>query len=398
MGMETILKQLHRISDSEKIEIDDKALYQVARSAGGSMRDAQRTLDQVVAFSGKKVTIDDIRIVLGTIEEEVFLGLVEATLAQDAPKGLTVLRNVLDGGKDLGHFYNGLLETFRHLAVAKAFPSSAVELIPLSKEEVGKLSVLSSQMEEAQILSSLRLLIEQEWAVRHSNNPQIVIETLVLELCRMKQLVSVGDLLGKMESGAPIQVPAIPRPSPAVAKPSPTPALVAASPTPPAPLAQEGEPVFAVDEIEDAVEADKNPDMARLKSQWREIIEKAGKQKKMLEGILMDTHPKKLDEGTLVLVCKGAFHHEQISNPENKALLEQLLAEVVGRKITLVPVLPEGSASPGQERATGPRAPKPLSSPKVDLKELGEKDPLVLAAINMFGAKIVEVKRNNPQK
>ncbi len=34
MGMDSILKQLRRISDSEKIEVDDKALYQVARSAG----------------------------------------------------------------------------------------------------------------------------------------------------------------------------------------------------------------------------------------------------------------------------------------------------------------------------------------------------------------------------
>src|SRR6185369_2908180 len=181
MSMDSILKQLRRIADAEKIEIDDKALYQIARSAGGSMRDAQRTLDQLVAFSGKKVTLEDIRVVLGTIEGEVYLKLVEATVAQDAPSGLTVVKGVIDGGKDLQHFYAGLLETFRHLAVAKAYPSSAATLIPLSGEEVEKLVKLSTQMEEAQILSSLRLLIEQEWALRHSANPQIILETAVLE-------------------------------------------------------------------------------------------------------------------------------------------------------------------------------------------------------------------------
>ena len=75
--MDTLIKQLRRITDAEKIEIEDKGLYQIARSASGSMRDSQRTLDQVVAFAGKKVTLEDIRVALGTIEEDIYLKLVE---------------------------------------------------------------------------------------------------------------------------------------------------------------------------------------------------------------------------------------------------------------------------------------------------------------------------------
>ncbi|MGH7869111.1 MAG: DNA polymerase III subunit gamma/tau, partial [Candidatus Dormibacteraceae bacterium] len=224
MGLETLVKQLKRISDAEKIEIDDKALYQIARSGGGSMRDAQRNLDQVVAFSGNKIAIDDIRVVLGSIEEEVFLKLAEAAANQDAPSALGVVKSVIEGGKDLEHFYAGLLETFRHLAVAKAYPASAASLIPLSADEVAKLAALSGQMEEAQILSSLRLLIEQEWAVRHSANPQIILETLVLELCRLKQLTSVGDLLKQVESGATSSLPVKAASAPARPTASETPA------------------------------------------------------------------------------------------------------------------------------------------------------------------------------
>src|SRR5579872_2649113 len=110
MGLDAILKQLRRISDAEKIEIDDKSLYQIARSAGGSMRDAQRNLDQLVAFAGKKVTLEDIRVVLGTIEGEIYLKLVEAAVSMDAPAGLMVVKGLLEGGKDLEHFYGGLLE------------------------------------------------------------------------------------------------------------------------------------------------------------------------------------------------------------------------------------------------------------------------------------------------
>ncbi len=399
MGLDAILRQLRRISDAEKIEIDDKSLYQIARSAGGSMRDAQRNLDQLVAFAGKKVTLEDIRVVLGTIEGEVYLKLVEAAISMDAPAGLLVVKSVMEGGKDLEHFYGGLLETFRHLAVAKAYPSSAVSLIPLSKEEVEKITQLSSQMEEAQILSSLRILIEQEWALRHSANPSIILETVVLELCRLKQLTSVGDLLRQMAGGVAPSIPAPVKGSGSITNPLSSASTPAYAP-PAAPqktVVQEGEPALAVDEIEDSSPADSNPDMAKLKSHWRELLEKVKAQKTALEGVLVDTRPKNIDEGTLILVCKGPFHQEQLSKPENKVLVEKLLEDLLGRKINLVPVLPE-KAPATSDKPSGPRTPKPLSAPKVDVKELEKEEPLVAAALKMFGGKIVEVKRNNPQK
>ena len=419
MGMDSILKQLRRISDSEKIEVDDKALYQVARSAGGSMRDAQRNLDQLVAFAGKKVTLEDIRVVLGTIEGEIYIKLAQAAIAMDAPAGFNLVKNVIEGGKDLEHFYRGLLETFRHLAVAKAYPSAAASLIPLSQEEVDQITALASQMEEAQILSSLRLVIEQEWALRHSANPQIILETVILELCRLKALTSVGDLLKQVQTGAPpsdplrVSAPAAGATKPAVpsfvstspfAKASPSVETTGDKPERPAPPAsvkpapeQAGEPVLAVDEIEDAVETEKNPDMAKLKSHWTELLEKVAAQKKRLESVLHGTHPKRIDENTLVLVCDGPFHHDQISVPENRILIEKLLEELLARKLTIVPVLAE-NAPASADKPTGPRSPKPQSAPKVDVKELEKEEPLVAAALKMFGGKIVEVKRNNPQK
>ena len=407
MGLETTLKQLRRISDAEQIQVDDKALYQVARSAGGSMRDAQRNLDQVVAFSGKKITLEDVRVVLGTIEGEVFLRLAEAALAADPSAGMAVTRGVIEGGKDLEHFYGGILETFRHLAVAKSLPASAETLIPLSKEEISRIIQAASGMSEAQILSSLRLLIEQEWAVRHSANPQIVLETVILELCRMKALTNLGDLIRQTEGGAaPVAAvaPASPRPTapvpaPAAPRSQENPAQAGLAPyrPTPEPMAQVGEPALAVDEIEDAVEAEKSPEMAKLKGQWREMLEKIGTKNKSLRGVMEDTRPKTMDEGTLVLVCKGPFHLEQLAKPENKAIVEDLLAEILGHKISLVPVLPEKPSVVG-EKSPGPRAPKPLSAPVLDEKRLEKEEPLVAAAINIFGAKVVEVKRNSPQK
>jgi DNA polymerase-3 subunit gamma/tau len=401
MGMDTLIKQLRRITDAEKIEIEDKGLYQIARSAGGSMRDSQRTLDQVVAFSGKKVTLEDIRVALGTIEEDVYLNLIEAAVNQDAPAALTVIKAIIESGKDLEHFYGGLLETFRHLAVAKAYPAAAAQFISLSAEDTEKIVKYSTQMDEAQILSSLRLLIEQEWALRHSANPQIVLETLVIELSHLKQLTSVGDLLKQAESGStpvinnPKLIVSAPRPTIPVSTPTPAPSY---TPTPKPIAATEGEAVLAVDEIEDPTEADGSPEIAKLKSQWQELLEKVGAKNASLKAVLADTRPKTLDGGTLVLLCKGPFHYEKLSVSENKVLVESFIEELVGRKINLIPVLPEGAVKNASSEKPAVRAPKPLSSPKMDVKEMEKEEPVVAAAMKLFGAKVVEVKRSNPPK
>jgi DNA polymerase-3 subunit gamma/tau len=398
MGMDTLIKQLRRITDAEKIEIEDKGLYQIARSASGSMRDSQRTLDQVVAFAGKKVTLEDIRVALGTIEEDVYLKLVEAAVNQDAPAALTVIKTIIEGGKDLEHFYGGLLETFRHLAVAKAYPTAAAQFISLSAEDTEKIVKFSAQMDEAQILSSLRLLIEQEWALRHSANPQIILETLVIELSHLKQLTSVGDLLKQVESGS---TPVINNPKPIVSAPRPTASISTPAPAPtyaPKPAAvTEGEAVLAVDEIEEPLEADGSPEIAKLKSQWQELLEKVGAKNASLKAVLADTRPKTLDSGTLVLLCKGPFHYEKLSVTENKVLVEGFIEELVGRKINLIPVLPEGAVKNASSEKPAVRAPKPLSSPKIDVKEIEKEEPVVAAAMKLFGAKVVEVKRSNPK-
>ena len=51
---------VRRVADSEEIEIGDEAAALVARSATGSFRDALGTLEQLVAYSGRSIALDDV--------------------------------------------------------------------------------------------------------------------------------------------------------------------------------------------------------------------------------------------------------------------------------------------------------------------------------------------------
>jgi len=408
MGLDTLVKQLRRIADAEKIAADDKVLQQVARTAGGSMRDAQRTLDQLVAFAGNKLEIEDVRRVLGLVEGDLYLKLARAAIAEDAPAAFDLLKGVVDSGKDLEQFYKGLMETFRHLAVAKAYPNKIDELLPLPADEAAEALALGSSCEDAFLLSALRLLIEQEWALRHSAVPSVVLETVILELCRLRSLVSVGDAVATLEKGAPLQAPS-PRTAAAPKAPVAPPAGAAparpaqARPTPASvppeiredsapPPSEPGEPSLAVTEIEDASESAGDPNLAAVKSQWREVLEKIATQKKALQGVLLDCPPKTWDRGTLVLACKSAFHQEQIQVAGNKHLIEQVIEEVLNLKVNVVAVLSDQVA---QQAKTEKGVPKPSARPKVDVQAIQKDEPLVKAVMEMFDGKIVDVVRSN---
>src|SRR5437867_6530194 len=55
ISSKAIAGQLRRIVDAEQIDVGDESLQLIARDAEGSMRDAQSRLDQVIAFTGKKI-------------------------------------------------------------------------------------------------------------------------------------------------------------------------------------------------------------------------------------------------------------------------------------------------------------------------------------------------------
>src|SRR5687767_2846707 len=87
IGTGAIRDQLRRMADADKLAIDDMALALVARSAEGSMRDAQSALDQVLAFAGTTVTADDVAAVLGLVARDLLYEMSEA-VADENPAAI----------------------------------------------------------------------------------------------------------------------------------------------------------------------------------------------------------------------------------------------------------------------------------------------------------------------
>ena len=69
-----IASVLRRVADAESIEIPDEAVALVARSATGSFRDALGTLEQLLAYSGSTIALDDVLAVLGAADADLLFG------------------------------------------------------------------------------------------------------------------------------------------------------------------------------------------------------------------------------------------------------------------------------------------------------------------------------------
>ena len=88
-----IAEQLRKIADAEKIEVSDAALALIARAAEGSMRDAQSAFDQVIAFAGQTITVDDVSTVLGLVGRDLLFDLIEAGDRRGRPAGVRACRS-----------------------------------------------------------------------------------------------------------------------------------------------------------------------------------------------------------------------------------------------------------------------------------------------------------------
>ena len=115
-----IQKHLLYIAENEKITLDADAADAIARGADGGLRDAESMLDQMVAFCGERITMNDVMDVFGFTPREVVANLAQALFAADAQAALGIVAMQSEAGKDLSRLTAELIGHLRDRLVAQA--------------------------------------------------------------------------------------------------------------------------------------------------------------------------------------------------------------------------------------------------------------------------------------
>lgn len=228
-----IVGQLEKICRAEGVDAAPDALLAIARGADGGMRDAESALDQIIAFTGKKISEEDVLGVFGLVSRAVVEDLAGAVLAGDIARVLGRLDELDRSGKDLRRLVTELVDHFRNLLVCIELKGDASSL-DLTESQRDVLRAQAGRTTASAALAVVEELIRLDGTLRLALSQRTLVETSLIRCARASNLVDLETILKKiaaLEAGAP--PPATTGPAPAVRAGTepPPPAAPARGPT-----------------------------------------------------------------------------------------------------------------------------------------------------------------------
>jgi DNA polymerase-3 subunit gamma/tau len=217
--LEALERHLGWIAEQEGIGITPEALHVVAQRAQGGLRDAESLLDQL-SLLPPPVEASAVWELLGAVPEQELLELAQALADAEALGLLETCRSLLERGREPTALLQGLASLLRDLVLAGVAPDR-LELTSVSPQLREHLPALARRIGKARLLHWQAQLRGSEQQLRHSVNPRLWLEVLLLGLLD--------------EASGPSSMPAA---SPPVATPAAvTAAPPAAAPPPAQPVA-----------------------------------------------------------------------------------------------------------------------------------------------------------------
>jgi DNA polymerase-3 subunit gamma/tau len=209
ISSKSIADQLRKIVDAEGIQIPDEGLQLIARDAEGSMRDAESKLDQVIAFTGKTVTVEDVSAVLGLVGRDLLLDVIEAVADENAPAAFTLSGTAVEMGYDLRLVCRELSRMVRDLLVLSVDPSRVKDPEIAGENEAERLTALSRRFSREDLLRAFDLLTKAEADIRGAAQPRYHLEMAVLRWIYLRKLRPIEELLAAADRqpGAPARPP-----------------------------------------------------------------------------------------------------------------------------------------------------------------------------------------------
>jgi DNA polymerase-3 subunit gamma/tau len=385
--VEQIAQVLRRTAEAESIEIPPEAIAALARAATGSFRDALGTLEQLLAYSGSTIALEDVLAVLGIADSALLERTVDAVAAADARGALLALAECADSGRDASSFASDLESRARELLLVQTLGEIPSELA-LTPESDARLLAQAERVPHATVVRLLERIGSAMESVRAGADARTSLELALVIAARPEVDVSTRALLARIErlegrggvssppaTGGSAPDPGVsltpapatsapatsapdghaasasppPAPAPPAQAPAPAPTPPAAVTTSPAPRSPGGhgraeEPASAVTPVEDPEpEAIEPPDAVAPVSEpledlqavlelWPAVVELVGAGHALCGAVIADTRPVVLAGEDLVVgfPTSAAFLKKKAEDPANRQIVTEALRQLAG--------------------------------------------------------------------
>lgn len=401
-----IVERMKLVLEDINLPFEEQALKVIAQAASGGMRDALSLLDQVVSFSGEKLTLENALLVSGSISQDVFYDMVVALKEKDIAHVLSLLEELIAEGKDPLRLSEDLITFFRDLLLLQT-SEDLEELLELVTPEE-KFIELSREFSADALYGYIDILSKTQQDMRFSHHTKVYLETALLKMTQFSNVgvLKVGDmpqadsalnnkviqlekiifqLKEQIENGAAISATDAPVKDENRQRTKITNAYKA--------------PTGRIKEV--LKEATKK-DIIQIKNAWLPALNQLQKSQSAL---FAEAEPVAASSSAFVIKFKYDIHCQMVA--ENKDLtstFSQILFQQMGIMYEIL-CIPESQWTVLREnfiRENGLNLKKDQNAGKVqesapeapyidDAKEIESEDPIVKEAEKMFGKDFIEV-------
>ena len=369
IGPTAIRMRLRQVADAEGIVAEDDALTLIARQADGGMRDALSVLDQCVSFGEGTLTVRSVREILGLVDDELYGEVLLLITEHKAEAVFPLIERLLERGADLGEFINGAAEMLRALLMVQV----GAEPEGLTEAMRQRLEQYAGVLRAGDVLRMLKLLADQEIAIRRSANPRLMVETLLLRWALMDRMVDLETVLDLVRQGGGSAPPPVPPRPPASGKPG-------AAPRSEPPVMRDSAPAASEPPIPFTLPA--------LQENWARIVADTRLESPFLGEALSTVRPLDVSPPNLALEFPepNPVASEKLSRQRD--MVESILSRRVGAPVRIA--LTTGTPAPEDPVQPRPRRMSDAGAKAERLKTLRKKDAALDAAAEELDLEIVD--------
>jgi DNA polymerase III subunit gamma/tau len=445
-----IVKHLGQIAQLESVKVEESALFVIARSAEGCMRDAESTLDQLISFCGNEIGEPDVVSMFGMASRSQIQSMAEAVFAGNLEGVLRGVDALSRNGKDLGLLLSDLLNHARNLLLYQ-LTKGDLTLLEVTETEAAKLSEQASLVDSEALTRIMEVLVDGESRLRDAVSKKTLVEITMVKAVQARQAVSIDSVLKQLrelrsgnEGALPAANPTPQQPAPraianvvasasvapvasvvpapakpvfvAVAPPS-APAVVptATTPTTPAPLTPIPAPAVPVAPVASVTPAT----VVDLASLWTGVLDCVSRISLFTHSYLVNAHPVSFERQLLTIGFPPEFADQidLVDNAKNRKIIQGVLQDLGHGEVNLKmvktkepatrpvptaarpapairqrksePAAASGSPAPSNTKAEAAAAKPPvITMTREDFKN----DPLIKQALEIFKGQLVEIK------
>lgn len=186
---QAISSHLDKILAEEQIPSEIEALTLIARAAEGSMRDALSLLDQAINYGGGRITAANVRIMLGSIEQQNLFALLDVLLLNDGQALVEKIREICSYSVDISSIIADLLHLLQRLALYQLAPDTIDDM-----DERKAFQALASRMapEDIQLFYQIGLIGSRD--LIYAPDPYAALEMLLLRMLCFRPINSASSL------------------------------------------------------------------------------------------------------------------------------------------------------------------------------------------------------------